>query len=34
LPYIKENRVSWFARNYKVGVRRGDAVEKVMVELV
>jgi len=34
LPYIEENRVSWFTRNYRVGVRRGDAVEKIMVELV
>ena len=34
LPYVEENRVSWFARNYKVGVRKGDAVEKIMVELV
>jgi len=34
LPYIEENRVSWFARDYKLGRRRGDAVEKIMVELV
>jgi len=34
LPYVEENRVSWFTRDYKVGVRRGDAVEKIMVELV
>ena len=34
LPYIGENRVSWFLRDYKTGVRRGDSVEKIMVELV
>ena len=34
LPYIEENRVSWYVRNYRVGVRKGDAVEKIMIELV
>jgi len=34
LPYIEENRVSGFVRDYKVGIRIGDSVEKIMVELV
>ena len=34
LPYIQEGRKSGFARLYRVGVRQGDNVEKVMVELV
>jgi len=34
MQYIQENRKSWFARLYRVGVRKGDNVEKVMVELI
>jgi len=34
LSYIEEGRKSGFARLYRVGVRKGDNVEKVMVELV
>ncbi len=34
LPYVEENRKSWFVRLYRVGVRKGDNVEKVMVELI
>jgi len=34
LTYVEENRVSWFTRIYRVWVRSGDAVEKVMVELI
>jgi len=34
MPYIEENRKSWYARLYRVGIRKGDNVEKVMVELV
>lgn len=32
--YIKDKRNSWFVRNYKVWYRKGDAVEKTMIELV
>ena len=34
MPYIEENRKSWYARLYRVGIRKGDNVEKVMVELI
>ena len=34
LPYIQEGRKSGFARLYRGGVRQGDNVEKVIVELV
>jgi large subunit ribosomal protein L17 len=34
LSYIEEGKVSWFTRIYRVWVRNGDAVEKVMVELI
>lgn len=34
LNYIKDGKVSWFVRNYRVGYRKGDAVEKIMLELV
>jgi large subunit ribosomal protein L17 len=34
LPYIEENRTSGFTRKYRVGIRKGDSVEKIMVELV
>ena len=34
MQYIQENRKSWFARLYRVWVRRWDNVEKVMVELI
>ena len=34
MQYIQENRKSWFARLYRVGVRKGDNVEKIMVELI
>ncbi len=34
MQYIQENRKSWFARLYRVGIRKGDNVEKVMVELI
>jgi len=34
LAYVEEGRVSWFTRIYRVWVRTGDAVEKVMVELI
>ena len=34
LPYIQEGRTSGYTRLYRVGVRQGDNVEKVMVELV
>ncbi len=34
LNYIENGKVSWFVRNYKVWYRKGDAVEKIMIELV
>ena len=34
LNYIENGKVSWFVRNYKVWYRKGDAVEKTMIELV
>ena len=34
LPYVEENRTSWFLRNYRLGTRRGDAVEQIIVELI
>ncbi len=34
LAYVEENRVSWFTRVYRVWVRSGDSVEKIMVELI
>ena len=34
MQYIQENRKSWFARLYRVGIRKGDNVEKIMVELI
>lgn len=34
MPYIEENRRSWYVRLYRVGVRKGDNVEKFMVELI
>ncbi len=32
--YLESWKVSWFVKNYKVGYRKGDAVEKIMLELV
>lgn len=32
--YIENNKSSWFVRNYRVWYRKGDAVEKIMLELV
>jgi len=32
--YIENGKVSWFVRDYKVWYRKGDAVEKIMIELV
>ena len=34
MQYIQENRRSGFARLYRVGMRKWDNVEKVMVELI
>jgi len=34
LTYIEEWNVSWFTRIYRVWVRSGDSVEKIMVELI
>lgn len=34
LTYVEEGRVSWFTRIYRVWVRSGDSVEKIMVELI
>ncbi len=34
LPYIQEWRKSWFARIYRVWIRKWDNSEKIMVELV
>lgn len=34
VKYIADGKVSWFVRNYKVWYRKGDAVEKIMLELV
>jgi len=34
MQYVQENRRSGFARLYRVGMRKWDNVEKVMVELI
>jgi len=34
LSYIEEGKVSWFTKNYRVWIRNGDSVEKIMVELI